>query len=95
MPCPDNNSYSCGDNKTGFSVYKSITPTTSLMTTSTLLAITSTTSFTSSFTYYSCYSNNTMCGSLPGNSRVYTSYTDISSCQKFCSNYTYFGIQTW
>ena len=92
MPCPDNNSYSCGDNKTGFSVYKSIKPTIS---STTLSTTTSTTIPISSFVYHTCYMiSGASCGYLPGDG-ISIEYTNISSCQTFCSSYTYFAINYW
>jgi len=58
---------------------------------------TTTTTLTSTtkppFTFYSCYSNDLNCGDLPSYT-LSTGYTGVLRCQSYCSNYTYFGIQT-
>ena len=72
----------------------SATTTSTTIKTTTPTTTTATTTTTGPpFVFYSCYSNNTNCGDLEGYA-LSTSYTGISRCQSYCSNYIYFGIQT-
>ena len=67
----------------------------STTTSTTLSTTTSTTIPISSFVYHTCYMiSGASCGYLPGDG-ISIEYTNISSCQTFCSSYTYFAINYW